>query len=298
MSRTKPPRTGGRRVTPTQPPPPAPPTQGPPLQQQQPVPHPQQNPPPPQDDDEENTLDTQQSGEHNADFDAFRKMSDDDKADLIKEALKEEPPSFLPDNPSQRLLAYLGGDNHPTIVPDAQLDAMRGIDIYRQVAGIHDSKFGTNLTSQQIAAQVMTGDLTQYAVSWGGGNSGAGGGTAYGRAIYFGASYSEIKNCYGTGRNIRGKQDSTMFRCKIDPKAKGMTYSALRNAVAREIGSGSKLGRVLRGINDSDDRETIYALSKGIDYTHDGSYDYHMVYNRGCLVASSKMKHNTSDTRW
>ena len=254
----------------------------------------QQNNQPPQDDDE-NTLSATQSGEQNADFNDFRKMTDDEKADVIKEALQEAPPSFLPDNASQRLLWHLGGDNKPTIVSDQQLNAMSGKSIYRQVAGIHDSTLGTNLTSQQIANQVMTGDLTQYAQDWG---TGTGGGTAYGRAIYFGASYNEIKNGYGTARNVRGKQDSTLFRCKIDPKAKGMTYGQLQNAVYREINSGTKLGRVLRGIGNSNDRETIYALAKGIDYTHDGSYDYHMIYNRGCLVASSKLKHNTSDSSW
>lgn len=240
----------------------------------QPAQQPQQQTNQTQQDDDENTLSATQSGEQNADFNDFRKMTDDEKADVIKEALQEAPPSFLPDNASQRLLWHLGGDNKPTIVSDQQLNAMSGKDIYRQVAGIHDSTLGTNLTSQQIANQVMTGDLTQYAQDWG---QGAGGGTA---------------------RNVRGKQDSTLFRCKIDPKAKGMTYGQLQNAVNREIQSGSKLGRALRGINNSNDRETVYALAKGIDYSHDGYHDYHMIYNRGCLVTSSKLKHNASDSSW
>ena len=275
-----------------------------------PVPTPASTPAPPAqtknktlavDDEEEkddNTLSTDTRKANNPVFDGFRKMTDDEKADVIAAALQEAPPSVFPDNASQRLLWHLGGDNKPTIVPDAQLDTMPGVDIYRQVAGVHDTKFGTNLSSQQIANQVMTGDLTQYATSWGSGSTGAGGGTAFGRAIYFGASYSEIKNYYGTARNIRGRQDSTMFRCKINQKSRGMTYSQLRSNLAREMSSGSKLGRTLSSISNSDDRETCYALAKGIDYTHDGSHDYHMIYNRGCLIASQKMKHNTTDSRW
>lgn len=250
------------------------------------------------DDEDENTLSSDNSGETNADFDEFRKMTPDQQADVILESQQEAPPVFLPDNPAQRFLWHIGGDNKPTIVSDAQLDAIPGKDIYRQVAGVHDSKLGTNLSSQQIANQVMTGDFTQYAQTWGGGNTGAGGGTAFGRAIYFGASYSEIQHFYGTSLNVRGRQDSTLFRCKVNPKAKGMSYSQLQTQVAREMASGSKLGRALRSLRSSDDQETIYALCKGIDYTHDGSYDYHMVYNRGCLYASSRMKHNASDSRW
>ena len=260
---------------------------------------PQQQTNQPQDDDDENTLSATQSGEENADFNDFRKMTDDEKADVIKAALQSPPPSFLPDNASQRLLWHLGGDNKPTIVPDQQFKSMSGAALYRQVAGVHDSKLGTNLTSQQIANQVMTGDLTQYAQDWGAGSTGAGGGTAYGRAIYFGTDYDEIKRGYGTARNVRGKQDSTMFACKINPQSRGMSYNALHNAVAKEVNSGSKLGRTLRGIGNSDDRATIYALAKGIDYTYAGGWgNYHMIYNRGCLVASSKLKHNTTDSSW
>jgi len=245
-------------------------------------------------DETQNQISTDTSGEENPAFDAFRKMTDDEKADAITEAMKEAPPSFLPDNPSQRLLWYLGGDDKPTIVSDQQLNAMPGKDIYRQVGGIRDTTLGVTLSSQAIANQVMTGDFTRYAENWG---TAHGGGTAFGRAIYFGASYTEIQNGYGVAY-LRGQRDSTMFRCKIDPKSKGMTYSALRSAVAKEMNSGSKLGRALSRISNSDDRETIYALSKSIDWTHDGSYDYHMIYNRGCLVASSRMKHNASDSRW
>ena len=259
------------------------------------TPPPQTQPNPPVDEDEdEQTIDSSVSGEINQTLDDFRKMSPDQQAQVILDSQKEAPPSFLPDNPSQRFLWYIGGDDKPTILSDAQMDALGGRDIYRQVAGIHDSTLGTNLSSAHIANQLMTGDFTQYAQDWGVG----GGGTAWGRAIYFGARYSDTITYYGTSRNIRGQQDSTAIRCQIKKGAKGMSYGQLQSACQREISSGSKLGRALRSIGNSDDRETIYALAKGIDYSHDGSYDYHMIYNRRCLNASSRTKHNPSDSHW
>lgn len=266
---------------------------------------PQNTQPAAQQDQDDNVFDTDESGQENKNFNDFRKMTDDEKADVINQALNNgAPPSFLPDNPSQRLLWQLQGDNHPTIVSDQQLDGMKGKDLYRQVGAVHDATLGTNLTSAQIANQVMTGDLTQYATSWG--SATGGGGTAYGRAIYFGTSYSEIQNYYGTGRAKAGVQDSTLFRCKIGPGAKGMGYSALQRAAQKEMASGSKLGRALQKVQRMDtkgdgDATTVYALAKGIDYSYDDSgwsSGYHMIYNRGCLYMSSRTKHNANDTKW
>ena len=289
MSRNKPSRQGGRRA-PT--PPPPPPIQATVVQAAQPTPPPP--PPPPQQPANQNSLDVDDdaNGAENPEFNDFKKMSDDEKADVLIDALKDKPPSFLPDNDMQRFVWHLGGDNHPTVVPDTQLDATRGIDIYRQVAGIHDPTFNNDLTSAQIANQLVNGDLTMYSSS---------GGSAFGRAIYFGASYSEIQNGYGTYNTNRvrgGGGDRTLLRAKIAPGARGTTYGQLQSGLRQEIASGSKLGRALSRVKDSYSRESIYAMCKGYDYAHDGMHDYHMIYNRGCLLVSDRTKHNANDRSW
>ena len=222
----------------------------------------------------------------------FRNMTDDEKAQFILDALKDKPPSFLPDNDTQRFMWHLGGDDKPTIVPDSQLDGMRGQDLYRQVAGIHDSTLGNDLNSSDIANQIMTGDFTMYA---------NGGGTALGRAIYFGNDYGEIRRWYGTSNSNRvrgGGNDSTMIRVKMNPQAKSMDYYNMTSAMQREVQSGSKLGKALSRIRDTDDRAVVYAISKGIDYSYHKSSGYYMVYNRGCLLASARTKHNANDSSW
>lgn len=262
---------------------PIPPTQGPPIQQQ-----------PPQsqtDDDNGIQIDDDENGAESPGLSDFRNMTDDEKAQFILDALKDRPPSFLPDNDTQRFMWHLGGDDKPTIVPDSQLDGMKGKDLYRQVAGIHDSKLGNDLNSADIANQIMTGDFTMYA---------DGGGTAYGRAIYFGDDYSEIKNSYGRWNSNRvkgGGNDSTMLRVKVNPSAKHMDYNSMMRAMSNEVQSGSKLGKALGKIRSSDDRAVVYAISKGIDYST-SNWGYYMVYNRGCLFASSKTKHNATSSSW
>ncbi len=247
--------------------------------------------PPQTDNDNGIQVDDEDNGAKSQTFEDFQKMTDDQKAQVLFDALKDKPPSFLPDNDTQRLLWHLEGDNRPTVVSDSQLDAIQGKDLFRQVAGIHDSTLGNDLNSSDIANQILTGDLTMYSDS---------GGSAYGRAIYFGDSYSEIKNYYGRWNSNRvkgGGNDSTMIRVKVDPKAKSMSYNQMNGAIFREIGSGSKLGKALAKYSSSD-RVVAYALAKGIDYSYDTSAGYYMIYNRGCLIASSKTKHNTTDNSW
>lgn len=283
-------RTGGRRTAGANP-----------FNQNPPVPPTQTQQPPVDDDDDlkidDNGIDIDDdgNGEESNGLAAFRAMTDDEKADFISQALKQKPPSFLPDNDSQRFLYALGGDDHPTVVTDSQLDAMKGYDLYRQVAGAK-TQFG-DISSGDIVNQIMLGDHTLLSNS---------GGSAYGRALYFTDSYNGIRG-YGTSNTNYvkgGGYDSTMIRTKISPNAKGITYSTLKNNIMNEIHSGSKLGKVLQRVN-STDRDCIYAIAKGIDYSYDNTYSkvgsdrYHMIYNRGCLVASSKTKHNAfNDRTW
>lgn len=264
----------------------------------QPTPPPQQQAPAPQQQQTVNNngidINDAENGATNQTFIDFQKMSSDEQAQVIQDALREDIPSFLPDNSLQRLAYYLGGDNKPEVVTDSQLDKIPGADIYRQVAGVRLQKFNVNYSSADIANELIYGEHTQYSNS---------GGSVYGRSIYFGADYSEIQNGFGVNNSNRtrsGGRDSTLIRAKVDPKARGMQDTQLSRACSREISSGSKLGRVLQRC-DGASRTAIYALAKGIDYSYSqygGRRDYHMIYNRGCLKVSSRTKHNASDSRW
>lgn len=207
-------------------------------------------------------------------FNKFMKMTDDEKADVIADALKVKPPAFLDDSGLQRVAYFTGLSETPEMVSDAALDKMPGKSLYRTVNDSYNRSTDIGYTSGDIYNQVATGNYTQYSDS---------GGSAYGKAIYFADNYRE-SSYYGQA----GKNPKTM-RAKYKPDANVLTTQQLSSLVAKERAGNTKLYRAASLGGSS--RDHIIALAKGYHAVQDSGYSgYNMVLNRGGLAMSTTVK--------
>lgn len=254
---------GGKAGTWAYSPPPVRPVQQ--VQQAQQQPQPPQPPQPP-------TAPPQIS----ASYDAFLKMTEDQKADVIANARKTPVPTFLADNDLQRVLYGLKLNDKPMLVDDAVLDKMPGTSLYRNVNATNDSVNRIKYGADEIAAQVIKGSVTRVSDS---------GGSVHGRGVYFADSYSSAAMYGNRSGDIK---QTAVIRAKLNSNARTISESSADRGVTREINSGSKLGRVLRQVNPTD-RTAIWSLAKGYDVIQ--AYNgYHIVINRAALTASKTIK--------
>ena len=159
------------------------------------------------------------------------KMSEDERAEAIEEALQEPVPVFLEDSSLQRIAYSLGINEKPQLVTDAQLDKIAGTSLYRTVHDVYDRANDISFKAQEIADQVRAGDFTRYSDN---------GGSAYGRGLYFANSY------YGSVVYQQGAaSQNIVMRAKYAPTARIVDYGKTLAGVRKEISSGTKLGRVL-----------------------------------------------------
>lgn len=234
-----------------------------PAPQPQPVPQPVVQPAPP-------------PVQPSADFDAFKKMTDDQKADAIMQARHTPVPVFLAQNDLQKVLYGLKLNDKPTLVDDSVLDTMPGKELFRNVNATNDQQNRIKYTAQDIAQQTIRGSVTRVSDT---------GGSVHGRGIYFADSYSSSAS-YG---RIRGDINRTaVVRGKLSPTAKIVSTNNAAIGVANEISKGTKLGRALSKI-DHTDRTAIWSLAKGYDVMV-ASNGYHVVINRSALIMSKTFK--------
>ena len=209
-------------------------------------------------------------------YDAFRKMTDDQKADVIMQARNTQVPVFLAQNDLQKVLYGLKLNDKPTVVDDSVLDTMPGKELFRNVNSTNDPVNRIKYTAQDIAQQTIRGSVTRVSDT---------GGSVHGRGIYFADSYSGAS---GYGR-IRGDIDRTaVVRAKLSPTAKTISTSKAAQGVANEISRGTKLGKVLSSIGYQD-KTAIWSLAKGYDVMV-ASNGYHVVINRSALIMSKTYK--------
>ena len=242
-----------------------------PIQQQAPQPTPQPAPQPAPQPIVQNAP--------SATFDAFKKMTDDQKADAILQAAKTPVPVFLAQNDLQKVLYGLQLNDKPTLVDDSVLDTMPGKDLFRTVNETKDLKNRIKYSADEIAAQVIKGSVTRVSDT---------GGSAHGRGIYFADSYRESIG-YG---NVRGNiKDTAVIRAKLSPTARIVNETHAERGVSSAISSGSKLGKTLQSVAPRD-RTALWALAKGYDGIKDDKYNtgYHVIINRSALVASKSIK--------
>ena len=227
--------------------------------------------------------DTQQASAFSTDYNSFMAMSDDDKADVINNAVAQGVPDHLSQADFQKFIYNSGLNDKPDVVDDATLDSMNGQELFRNVNNVFDDNNDIGYTAQQIAKQVMAGRVTRTSDN---------GGSAYGRGIYFATTYGSSAMYGHTTGNI---QKTAVMRAKLNNNAKIISYNNAVNGCQKEIASGSKLGKALAKC-DSASAHSIYAMCKGYNVISDGYNDYMNVLNRGALTMSSTIKPKSN--RW
>ena len=216
--------------------------------------------------------DTQQASAFSTDYNAFMAMSDDEKADVISNAVKQGVPAHLSQTDFQKFIYNSGLNDKPDVVDDATLNSMTGTEIFRTVNSVYDRQNDVSYTADQIARQVMAGRVTRTSDN---------GGSVYGRGIYFADNRSD-STAYG---NSRGDVKKTaIMRGKLNSNAKVINYNTASSGASAEIRSGSKLGKVLSRC-DHDSRVSIYAMTKGYNVITIG-HSYLNVLNRNAITMS------------
>ena len=211
-----------------------------------------------------------------ASYDAFRKMTDDQKADVIMQARNTPVPVFLAQNDLQKIMYGLKLNDKPTLVDDSVLDSMPGKDLYRTINATSDQTNRIKYTAMDVASQTIKGSVTRVSDT---------GGSVHGRGIYFADNYHGSTS-YGRSKN--NLNQTAVIRVKLSPSAKTISTTAAARGVTKEINSGSKLGKALARIGHQD-QTAIYSLAKGYDAMVAGN-GYHVIINRSALIASKDIK--------
>lgn len=211
-----------------------------------------------------------------ASYDNFLKMTDDQKADVIAQARQTAVPVFLADNDLQKVLYGLNLNDKPTLVDDDVLDKMPGKDLYRTVNATNDMRNRIKYSADEIGAQIIKGSVTRVSDT---------GGSVHGRGIYFADSYSSSAIYGNSSGDIKR---TAVVRAKLNSNARVIATTAADSGAAKEIRSGSKLGKVLQQAS-SYDRSALWALAKGYNVMQ-ASNGYHVVLSRTALTASKQIK--------
>lgn len=214
-------------------------------------------------------------------FDKFQQMTDDEKADVISDALGVGTPIFLDDSGLQRFAYFTGMSDKPNVVSDSKLDSMKGTEIFRTVDNAYDRSTDIGYTAKDICDQISKGDYTMYSNS---------GGSAHGKAIYFADSLR-------SSASYRGSSASLTMRAKVTG-GKGIDENKLYSAYNNAYANGDKLARACAKA-DSSSARNLYALAKGYTHVTDSYTGYNMILNRSCLTISDTYKKtNTLGGKW
>lgn len=217
---------------------------------------------------------TSTASNFSTDYNSFMAMTDDDKADVISNAISKGIPAHLSQSDFQKFVYNSGLNDKPDVVDDATLNKMNGTELWRTVNNVYDQQNDISYTADQIAKQVMAARVTRTSDS---------GGSAYGRGIYFADSQRE-SSYYG---NTRGNvQKTAQIRCKLNSNANIIRYDKARSGVSSEISNGTKLGKVLQKC-DRPSQASIYALAKGYNIIQDDrGVGYYNILNRNAVTMS------------
>lgn len=211
-----------------------------------------------------------------ASYDAFLKMTDDQKADVIQQGSKTQVPTFLAQNDLQKVLYSLNLNDKPTLVDDSVLDTLPGKELFRNVNEAKDVRNRMTFSATDVAAQNIKGSVTRVSDT---------GGSVHGRGIYFADSYRS-SGIYGD--TIGNINKTAVIRAKLNSNARTIAESLADSGVSTEIRSGSKLGNVISKM-DMHSQKSLWALAKGYNVIV-ASNGYHIVLNRTALTASKTIK--------
>lgn len=210
-----------------------------------------------------------------ATYNQFNSMSDDEKADVINNMVRQNVPDHLSNTDFQKFIYNLGLNDKPDLVDDATLDSMKGTELFRTVNNVYDRKNDISYSADQIAKQVQAGRVTRTSDN---------GGSVYGRGIYF-ADDKRESSYYG---NTKGNVKKTaMIRAKLNSNANIINYNSASAGARAEMRSGSKLGKAL-GKCDNESATSIYALAKGYNVITSGG-GYYNILNRNAVTMSKSI---------
>jgi hypothetical protein len=226
-----------------------------------------------------------QQNQPSSGYDAFKKMTDDQKADVILQVKNTPVPTFLSQSDTQKVLYGLNMNDKPTLVDDSVLDTMPGKDLFRTVNDSKDTANRIKYTATDIASQTIKGSVTRVSDT---------GGSAYGRGVYFADNYYDSTAVYGQTRNNISK--TAVIRAKLSPTAKTIGTRAAQQQTVQEIKSGSKLGKAISKLGLRD-QTTIWALAKGYDAMV-APNGYHVIINRSALIASKDIRPWNNTHNW
>ena len=245
-------------------------------------------------------------------LDKFVALTDSQKGQEVTATLRKSPARRLVsggqnmyETPFQKFANVSGYDDKPTIVDDAAMDNMPGIEVYRTVNS------SRNISAMDIANQIGSDDICLYNT--------AGGGQAMGKGLYVTPSITGSMN-YG---NDAHDPRTGIMRFKIKDSAKIINYSDLKNQFDAEARTPGTLASEIKWqcrIADHDSRyghisnaQAIWALAKGYSvvtqaHGHDqkslraalanGGDQYTTILNRGALYMSKTVKEVDFRSPW
>ena len=215
---------------------------------------------------------TQQASAFSTDYNTFMAMTDDQKADVISNAVSQGVPAHLSQTDFQKFIYNSGLNDKPDVVDDATLNSMTGTEMFRTVNSVYDRKNDISYNADQIARQVMAGRVTRTSDN---------GGSVYGRGIYFATTQYGSASYGNTHGNVK---KTAQVRAKLNSNAKIIDHSNAVSGMRKEMASGSKLGKVLKNC-DKDSAVSIYAMAKGYNVITSG-HGYMNVLNRNAMTMS------------
>lgn len=236
---------------------------------------------PPQPQAQPQVDDTQPAQPFDNAYNSFMALTDDEKADVITNAIQQGIPAHLNDQSDFQKFLYNanGGINDkPDVVDDATLDKMTGTEMFRNVNGFYNNQTKWGYTADQMARQVQGGRYTYVSSD----------DTAYyGSGIYFADNYGASAGYGNTRGNIKA---TAVMRAKLNSNAKIITYDNADNGARNEMHKNTKLGKALRKC-DAESRPSIYAMARGYNVidAHNGT-GYYNILNRNAITMSKDIK--------
>ena len=242
---------------------------------------------PPQADPNAQVDNTQVAQPFDNAYNNFMALTDDEKADVITQAIKQGLPAHLNNQSDFQKFLYNanGGINDkPDVVDDATLDKMTGTEMFRNVNGFYNKQTKWGYTGEQMAKQVQGGKYTYVSSDTK---------AYYGSGIYFADNYSASG---GYGKTMGNIKATAVMRAKLNSNAKIITYSNAKSGASAEISRNTKLGKALSRC-DYESRPSIYAMAKGFNViSANNGTGYYNILNRNAITMSKDIK--PKGTHW
>lgn len=220
---------------------------------------------------------------NNIDVSAFKQMSDDQLAQMIKQSQGVDLPNQLNDvhNEMQKFTYYAGLNTKPMVLDDSSFNQyLKDNSISRSEILARDINAGTYklpsgasipLSSKQIADMYMYSD-SHYV-------GGKQGGSVHGYGGYFAVTG-------GSSTGYGGGSRSTTIQAVLSKNAKTITETNIASKWASFANAHPKADRAMNSIRDSSSRQNMKAILMGYNVIKCTGYhsSYRVILDRSALV--------------